>query len=68
MPGGNPRTMAYTTPNEDRAEGAADKVKGRLKDAAGAVSGDRSLQAEGRADQVKGTAKDKKGLLRKLFR
>ena len=47
--------MAYTTPNEDRAEGAADKVKGRLKDAAGAVSGDRSLQAEGRADQIKGT-------------
>jgi uncharacterized protein YjbJ (UPF0337 family) len=60
--------MAHTTPNEDRVEGAADKVKGRMKDAAGAVSGDRSLQAEGRADQVKGTAKDKKGLLRKLFR
>jgi uncharacterized protein YjbJ (UPF0337 family) len=60
--------MAYTTPNEDRAEGAADKAKGRLKDAAGAVTGDRSLQAKGRADQAKGTFKDKKGLLRKLFR
>jgi uncharacterized protein YjbJ (UPF0337 family) len=60
--------MASTTPNEDRVEGAGDKVKGRLKDAAGAVSGDRSLQAKGRADQVKGTAKEKKGLLRKLFR
>jgi uncharacterized protein YjbJ (UPF0337 family) len=57
-----------TTPNEDRVEGAADKITGRLKDAAGAVSGDRSLQAEGRLDQAKGTAKDKKGLLRKLFR
>jgi uncharacterized protein YjbJ (UPF0337 family) len=60
--------MAQTTPNEDRVEGAADKVAGRAKDAAGAVTGNRSLQAEGRVDQVKGKAKDKKGLLRKLFR
>lgn len=56
-----------TTPNEDRAEGAVDKLKGRAKDAGGALSGDRSLQAEGRRDQAKGTLKEKKGLLRKLF-
>ena len=60
--------MQRTTPNEDRLEGTGDKIKGRFKDAGGAVTGDRSLQAEGRADQVKGTAKQKKGLLRKLFR
>ena len=60
--------MTGNTPNEDRAEGAVDKAKGRLKDAGGAVTGDRSLQAEGRGDQVKGTLKEKKGLLRKLFR
>jgi uncharacterized protein YjbJ (UPF0337 family) len=60
--------MTGTTPNEDRVEGAVDKAKGRLKDAGGAVTGDRSLQAEGRGDQVKGTVKEKKGLLRKLFR
>jgi uncharacterized protein YjbJ (UPF0337 family) len=60
--------MTETTPNEDRVEGAVDKAKGRLKDAGGAVTGDRSLQAEGRGDQVKGTVKEKKGLLRKLFR
>lgn len=60
--------MASTTPNEDRAEGAADRLKGRVKDSAGALTGDRSLQAEGRADQVKGKLKEKKGLLRKLFR
>ena len=59
--------MPNTTPNEDRVEGAADKAKGRVKDAAGAVTGDRSLQAEGRGDQAKGTLKEKKGLLRKLF-
>ena len=60
--------MTDTTPNEDRLEGAVDKAKGRLKDAGGAVTGDRSLQAEGRGDQAKGTLKEKKGLLRKLFR
>jgi uncharacterized protein YjbJ (UPF0337 family) len=60
--------MERTTPNQDRIEGAGDKAKGRLKDAGGAVTGDRGLQAEGRADQIKGAAKDKKGLLRKLFR
>jgi uncharacterized protein YjbJ (UPF0337 family) len=60
--------MTGKTPNEDRVEGAVDKAKGRIKDAGGAVTGDRSLQAEGRGDQVKGTVKEKKGLLRKLFR
>ena len=60
--------MARTTPNQDRLEGTGDKIKGRIKDAGGAVTGDRDLQAEGRGDQVKGTAKQKKGLLRKLFR
>jgi uncharacterized protein YjbJ (UPF0337 family) len=60
--------MARTTANQDRLEGAGDKAKGRLKEAGGALSGDRDLQAEGRGDQAKGTLKDKKGLLRKLFR
>jgi uncharacterized protein YjbJ (UPF0337 family) len=60
--------MARTTPNEDRARGAGDKAKGRLKEAGGALSGDSSLKAEGRGDQAKGTMKEKKGLLRKLFR
>jgi uncharacterized protein YjbJ (UPF0337 family) len=60
--------MARTTPNEDRAEGMADRAKGRVKDAGGALTGDRELQGEGRADQAKGTLKEKKGLLRKLFR
>jgi uncharacterized protein YjbJ (UPF0337 family) len=60
--------MARTTPNEDRARGAGDKAKGRLKEAAGALRGDSSLRAKGRGDQAKGTLKDKKGLFRKLFR
>ena len=55
------------TSGEDRSEGAADKVKGRLKEATGAVTGDEDLKAEGRLDQRKGTVKEKKGKLKDLF-
>jgi uncharacterized protein YjbJ (UPF0337 family) len=34
-----------------------DKVKGRMKEAAGAVTGDEDLKAEGRAQQRKGAAR-----------
>ena len=35
-----------------------DKAKGRVKEAAGALSGDRSLKNKGRADQAKGSVKN----------
>jgi uncharacterized protein YjbJ (UPF0337 family) len=35
-----------------------DKAKGRVKQAAGALSGDKRLKNEGRADEAKGSAKD----------
>ena len=35
-----------------------DKAKGRAKEAAGALSGDKDLKARGRADQAKGSVKD----------
>jgi uncharacterized protein YjbJ (UPF0337 family) len=35
-----------------------DKAKGRVKEAAGALTGDRQLKNEGRVDQAKGAAKD----------
>lgn len=38
--------------------GTTDKIKGRAKVAAGAVSGDRSLENEGRIDRWAGEAKD----------
>jgi uncharacterized protein YjbJ (UPF0337 family) len=56
------------TSGEDRSEGAKDKTKGRLKEAAGAITGDEDLKAEGRADQRKGTVKEKKGKLKDLFK
>ena len=35
-----------------------DKGKGRVKEAAGSLTGDRSLKNEGRADQAKAKVKD----------
>lgn len=37
--------------------GEADKAKGRLKEAAGALAGDRELKSEGKLDQAAGKAK-----------
>jgi uncharacterized protein YjbJ (UPF0337 family) len=38
--------------------GAIDKAKGRIKEAAGALTGDRKLKREGKLDQAAGTVKD----------
>ena len=53
---------------EDRSEGALDKAKGRVKEAAGALSGDEDRKAEGRAEQNEGAFKEKKGKLKDLFK
>ena len=42
-------------------EGKGDKLKGKLKDAAGGLTGDSHLQAEGKMDKLKGKAKDTLG-------
>jgi uncharacterized protein YjbJ (UPF0337 family) len=54
--------------SEDKGEGVMDKVKGRAKEAAGAVTGDEAQKSEGRSDQTKGTIKKKKGKLKDLFK
>jgi len=38
--------------------GKADQAKGRIKEAAGALTGDRRLKREGKIDQMAGKAKD----------
>lgn len=43
---------------KDSASGKADQIKGRVKDAAGGLTGDKDLQAEGKIDQAKGKIKD----------
>ena len=40
---------------------AVDKTKGRTKEAAGALTGNRSLKNEGKVDQASGEAKKKVG-------
>ncbi|HET7321304.1 MAG TPA: CsbD family protein [Longimicrobiaceae bacterium] len=46
---------------QDSLEGKAKDVKGRVKDAAGGLTGDTSMQAEGKWDRLKGNAQDKLG-------
>ena len=43
--------------NKDQKGGAGRNVKGRLKEAAGVVSGNKRLEAEGLAERVVGAAK-----------
>ena len=50
---------------KDKNEGSMDKTKGRAKEAAGSVSGNRDLQSE-EADQGKGTLKKKEGAAKDL--
>ena len=42
-------------------DGSADEGKGRLKEAAGSLTGDDSLKNEGKVDQATGSVKDKVG-------
>ena len=60
--------MGRKSSSQDKGEGAMDKVKGRAKEAAGAVTGDKTKKSEGRSDQTKGTAKDKKGKAKDLLK
>jgi uncharacterized protein YjbJ (UPF0337 family) len=40
--------------DREHVKGAADKVKGVVKDTVGKATGDEKLQAEGKMDKVKG--------------
>ena len=43
------------------SDGTADETKGRLKEAAGDLTGDRELKDEGKVDRASGKAKDAVG-------
>ena len=47
--------------DREHIKGAADKVKGAVKDTAGKVTGDKKMQAEGKMDKAKGAAHDAVG-------
>jgi uncharacterized protein YjbJ (UPF0337 family) len=42
--------------DREHVKGAADKVKGTIKDTAGTMMGDKKMQAEGKFDKAKGEA------------
>ena len=46
---------------ERSADGKLSDVKGKVKDAAGGLTGDSELQAEGKLDQAKGKVQDAVG-------
>jgi uncharacterized protein YjbJ (UPF0337 family) len=44
--------------DKEHVKGAADKVSGATKEAAGKVTGDKKLEAEGKIDKAKGAVRD----------
>lgn len=47
--------------NKDEFKGKVENVKGRVKEAAGALSGNKEVQAEGMIDRAKGAVREKVG-------
>ena len=47
--------------DHDRIESAAKNIGGKIKEAAGKLTGDEKLKAEGRADQVAGKVQNAVG-------
>lgn len=54
--------------DHDRIEGAAKNMGGKVKEAAGNVTGDEKLKAEGKADQVEGKVQNAVGGLKDTLR
>jgi uncharacterized protein YjbJ (UPF0337 family) len=52
----------------DKAGGTLDKVRGRIKEAGGALTGNERRRERGRARQDKGSARKKRGHFRDLLR
>jgi len=55
-------------PDHDRVEGVAKNIGGKIKEAAGKLTGDEKLKAEGRADQVAGKVQNAVGGLKDTLR
>lgn len=54
--------------DRNRIEGAGDKAKGQMKQAAGKLTGDAKLKAEGKMDKAKGTMKNAVGSAKDTMR
>ncbi|HEX8908348.1 MAG TPA: CsbD family protein [Anaeromyxobacteraceae bacterium] len=50
--------------DDDKLEGKWDQAKGRVKNAAGEITGNRDLKEEGTMDKLKGKMKEVKGAIK----
>jgi uncharacterized protein YjbJ (UPF0337 family) len=51
----------------DKAEGKMHQVKGKFKEAAGIIAGNRDLEAEGKAEKIEGKVQEKVGQIKKVI-
>ena len=51
---------------QDQAEGTFHKVKGKIKEIAGQLSGKPELEAEGKGEEIAGAVQDKIGQVKKV--
>ena len=59
--------MPVRSSREDKNEAAMDSAKGRIKEAGGALTGDKGKKREGRSDQRRAKAKEKKANLKEIL-
>lgn len=55
-------------PDQDRIDGAVKTLGGKVKEAAGKLTGDEKLKAEGRADQIEGKVQNAVGGVKDALR
>ena len=53
---------------EDKVKNTAEQAKGKVKEGAGKVTGNESLEAEGHADQAKGNIKQAGEKVKDVFK
>lgn len=54
--------------DEDRVKGSAQNMKGKVKEAAGKMTGDSKLETEGKADQAGGKVRNAVGGIKDSLR
>ena len=54
--------------NKDELKGKAENLKGRAKEAAGALTGNKQTEAEGMAERAKGAVREKIGEVKREIR
>jgi len=55
-------------PDHDRVEGSAKQMGGKVKEAAGDLTGDQKLKAEGKADRMEGKVQNAVGGVKDALR